>query len=87
MWNTYSQLLEEVMHDSSSSLSGARPVGQAVRDLQSILAANFSDIRKRNEALLFRDPIPQVSARLGTAVADVKVRPCVWSKLTDLSLC
>lgn len=73
MWSAYSSLMDEVMHDTLSTLPGGRFMEQNTRNLQGILLDNFYDIKKRNEALLFRDPIAQVSARLGNAVSDVKV--------------
>ncbi|KDR75321.1 hypothetical protein GALMADRAFT_249351 [Galerina marginata CBS 339.88] len=73
MWSTYSSLLDEIMFETAMTLPNARSVEQNTRDLEGIILDNFADIKKRNEALLFRGPIAQVSARLGTAVSDVKL--------------
>ncbi|KAF9484513.1 hypothetical protein BDN70DRAFT_872547 [Pholiota conissans] len=75
MWSTYSALLAEVVHESPpQSLSlDDHFIDQSSRELRYILSENFTDIRRRNEAMLFRGPITQVSARLGAAVADVKL--------------
>lgn len=74
MWATYSVILEEILLESCTKLPSDRYIEQNTRDLRYILSDHLSDIKKRNEAMLFRGPIAQVSARLGSAVSDVKVR-------------
>ncbi|KAF8972899.1 hypothetical protein BDZ97DRAFT_2053658 [Flammula alnicola] len=73
MWSTYSGLLEDIMLETSMKLPNDHSIEQNTRDLRHILSDNFFDIKKRNEAMLFRGPIAQVSARLGTAVSNVKL--------------
>ena len=66
-------LLDNIMSESFVNISNDRCIEYNLRDIRYLLSENHSDIKKRNEALLFCGPIPKVSARLGTAVSDVKV--------------
>jgi mediator of RNA polymerase II transcription subunit 12, fungi type len=61
------------MSESFVDISNDRCIENNLRDIRHILSENHSDIKKRNEALLFCGPISNVPARLGTAVSDVKV--------------
>ena len=53
-------------------------LSQNIQDIRQTIFANFLDVRKRNEALLFRNPPPHMSIRLQAAVSDVKVRVFVF---------
>ena len=61
------------MSESVEDISKDRCIEYNLRNIRHLLSENHSDIKKRNEALLFCGPIPSVPARLGTAVSDVKV--------------
>lgn len=61
------------MSESVEVISKDRCIEYNLRNIRHLLSENHSDIKKRNEALLFCGPIPSVPARLGTAVSDVKV--------------
>jgi len=52
--------------------------------MESFVIENIASIKKRNESLLFRCPITQVSPRLGTAVSDIKLLNAI-SGDTDIS--
>lgn len=73
MWSTYSDLLAQVLTSSDIQFPSDHCMNQNGQDLRHSLSENFLGIKRRNEAMLFRGPIAQVSARLGAAVADVKV--------------
>lgn len=66
-------LLDNIMSESLGDISKDRCIEYNLRSIRHLLSENHSDIKKRNEALLFCGPIPCVPARLGTAVSDVKV--------------
>ena len=66
-------LLDNIMSESFVDTSNERCVEYNLRNIRNLLSKNHSDIKMRNEALLFCGPIPDVPARLGTAVSDVKV--------------
>jgi mediator of RNA polymerase II transcription subunit 12 len=53
-------------------------IDQNSRDVQQIILDNFSDLKRRNEAMLFHSLPIRVSARLGSAVSDVKVNTLHW---------
>ncbi len=74
MWSTYSHLLDMVIPASDIKFPAHHCMDQNTRDLRYSLSDNLLDIKRKNEAMLFRGPIAQVSARLGAAVVDVKVR-------------
>lgn len=54
--------------------------------IRGTLLSNFSDIRKRNEALSFRNSPTKVSAKLSAAVSHVKVRPSSSAHIITLEL-
>ena len=62
------------MSESFEDTSNERCIEYNLRNIRHLLSENHYDIKKRNEAFLFCGPIPNVPARLGTAVSDVKVR-------------
>lgn len=74
MWTTYSTLLSKVLAENMMDRTNDQHVDQNSRDIQQLILDNVSDIRKRNEAMLFHYLPIRVSARLGTAVSDVKVK-------------
>ncbi|KAF8160920.1 hypothetical protein B0H34DRAFT_795767 [Crassisporium funariophilum] len=84
MWTTYSNLLESVMSEVAMRVTNDRCIEINTRDLRRRLHENLSDIARRNEAMLFRGPIAVVSARLGTAVTDVKLLNSISSD-TDMA--
>jgi hypothetical protein len=43
------------------------------RDVQQVLLDNFLDVKRRNEAMLFRTLPPRVLASLGSTVMDIQV--------------
>ena len=72
-------LLDNIMSESFEDTSNERCIEYNLRNIRHLLSKNHYDIKKRNEALLFCGPIPNVPARLGTAVSDVKV--CVIKEI------
>ncbi|CAA7259196.1 unnamed protein product [Cyclocybe aegerita] len=83
MWNAYWSLIEEVLLDSSIKHTNDRCISQNVQELRYILSESLHDLRTRNEAISFRGPIAHVSARLSTAVSDVKLLNSISSD-TDM---
>ena len=66
-------LLDNIMSESCVDASNDRCIDYNLRNIRHLLSENHSDIKKRNEALLFSGPISNAPGRLGTAVSDVKV--------------
>ena len=78
-------LLDNIMSESLGDISNDRCIEYNLRNIRHLLSENHSDIKKRNEALLFIGPIPNVPARLGTAVLDVKVSAIVKIGVSQLA--
>ncbi|KAF5322492.1 hypothetical protein D9619_001365 [Psilocybe cf. subviscida] len=57
---------------------------QNCRDIGQVMSDNLESIKSRNEAMLFHGPIAQASARLGSAVSDVKLLNSISAE-TDLN--
>lgn len=73
MWTIHGSLLCDVL--TSAVLCSGEPLAE--RNSQAIgqvLLDNFSDIKRRNEAMLFSSFPVDMSAGLGTAVTDIKVK-------------
>lgn len=73
LWSTYVLLLEEVISESTMKKSGDRYIEQNIRELKHAVLENFLDIKRRNEAMLFRGLTAESSFQLDTAVSCVKV--------------
>ncbi|PPQ98440.1 hypothetical protein CVT24_004119 [Panaeolus cyanescens] len=84
MWIAYSPLLEDILTKPTMRISNDRCIEQSIRDLHHLLSEKYTDVRQRNEAMLFRNPVLPVSARLGTAVGDVKLLNAI-SAATNLN--
>ena len=73
MWTVHESLLRDVLTGTIPHLGepvtdrNSQEVGQALLD-------NVSDIKKRNEAMLFRNFPVDISIELGSAVTDIKVK-------------
>ncbi|KAI0068850.1 hypothetical protein BV25DRAFT_1904185 [Artomyces pyxidatus] len=67
MWITHAPLLNELLN---RDLSGPH-ADRSNEVVSHLLAENFSDIQKRNDAMWFRNLPPRVLARLTEAVTDV----------------
>ncbi|KAI0045300.1 hypothetical protein FA95DRAFT_1495630 [Auriscalpium vulgare] len=80
MWITHAALLDEVLNREPNSAQVESP-GDVVVGL---LAENFYDIQKRNDAMWFRNMPPRLLARLTDAVADVS-RLNAFTSTTDFS--
>lgn len=78
-------LLDNIMSENFVNISNDRCIEHNLRDIRYLLYENHSDIKKRNEGLLFCGPIPRVPARLGTAVSDVKVSAIKKIRLSQLA--
>ncbi|THV06762.1 hypothetical protein K435DRAFT_711026 [Dendrothele bispora CBS 962.96] len=83
LWMSHSELLLDVLTRHSM------PIDEGERDAQSIsqvLRENFSDIKKRNETMLFRNLPSLVSVRLGSAVSDVELLNSISSEIDVVNL-
>ncbi|KAI9448864.1 hypothetical protein BJY52DRAFT_1309908 [Lactarius psammicola] len=67
MWITHAALLQQILNGDSRSNHATRPSDT----IYTMLADNFADIQKRNDAMWFRNLPPRVLARLTEAVSDV----------------
>jgi mediator of RNA polymerase II transcription subunit 12 len=66
----HASLLQEILNGNSRQDHNPCPT----ETIYAILADNFVDIQKRNDAMWFRNLPPRVLARLTEAVSDVTVR-------------
>ncbi|TFK25548.1 hypothetical protein FA15DRAFT_693754 [Coprinopsis marcescibilis] len=76
IWVNYSALVEKTMSENLLDLpvhSNDQQLRQNAEQIQGALINNMVDIRKRNEALSFRNCPPKVSAKLSIAVSGVKL--------------
>lgn len=69
MWIAHATLLQEILNGNSKPNHNTRPT----ETIYTMLADNFVDIQKRNDAMWFRNLPPRVLARLTEAVSDVTV--------------
>lgn len=69
----HSALLTSVLTENILDHPADQHVQQNTREVHQIILENFYDIKRRNEAMLFRNLPSLVSARLGSAVSDVEV--------------
>jgi hypothetical protein len=72
MWNTYFNLLEEVLLENLIKPNGEH-IEKSSRELKHALLENFLDVKQRNEAMFFKGLTAESSAQLVTAVSSVKV--------------
>lgn len=70
MWIAHATLLQEILNGNPKQDQTPRPT----ETIYTMLADNFADIQKRNDAMWFRNLPPRVLARLTEAVSDVTVR-------------
>jgi mediator of RNA polymerase II transcription subunit 12, fungi type len=70
MWIAHATLLQEILNGNPKQGCTPRPT----ETIYTMLADNFADIQKRNDAMWFRNLPPRVLARLTEAVSDVTVR-------------
>jgi hypothetical protein len=82
MWITHATLLQEILNGNPRQDHTPRPT----ETIYTILADNFADIQKRNDAMWFRNLPPRVLARLTEAVSDVTVRISSLPEVTPLML-
>jgi len=66
----YATLLQEILNGNPRQDHTPSPT----ETIYAMLADNFADIQKRNDAMWFRNLPPRVLARLTEAVSDVTVR-------------
>lgn len=74
MWNMHSTFLVQALTETMADPSNQQLIEQNSQEVQRILVDNVADIRRRNEAMLFRNLPPRGLARLGSSVADVQVK-------------
>lgn len=69
-------------------LEACHPLDPSYRAIQTTLRGNLEDVRRRNEAMLFKTFPPLVSLTVGAAVGDIEVIPVhtCWRRLIPLSL-
>ena len=78
MWITHAALLQQILNGDSRSNHATRHPDA----IYTMLADNFADIQKRNDAMWFRNLPPRVLARLTEAVSDVTVSITATPKFT-----
>ncbi|KAF7301177.1 Med12 domain-containing protein [Mycena indigotica] len=83
MWSTHAALVSEALNESLAHDSMEAHIAQNSQDIQQLLLDSFSDIKRRNEAMLFTNLPAHVSAKLRTVVSDVQSLNSISSK-TDL---
>ncbi|KAG5638808.1 hypothetical protein H0H81_010037 [Sphagnurus paluster] len=83
MWKTHSGLIADVLTEDITQQPGEAQVERNARDICQILRENFADVKRRNDAMLFRNLPTQISTSLGSAVSDVKLLNSI-SSVTDM---
>jgi mediator of RNA polymerase II transcription subunit 12, fungi type len=78
LWSQHAALLEEVLAEHISQTSGAGSVHSTPALNETFLAA-YEDIKRRNDAMLFRNLPPRVPGSLSSALSDIKVRGFAFS--------
>jgi len=73
MWAVHASLLCNVL-TGVIPISGKHFTERNSQDVRQALLNNVSDIKRRNEAMLFSSFPIDTSARLGSAIADIKVK-------------
>lgn len=73
MWTVHASLLCDVLTGIIPN-SGEQFTDRNSQDIRQALLDNVSDIKKRNEAMLFREFPVDISIELGSAVTDIKVK-------------
>jgi mediator of RNA polymerase II transcription subunit 12 len=73
MWTLHASMLCNVLTGIALN-PGEQSTDWNSQDVGQILLDNVSDIKRRNEAMLFRSPPVDTSDELGSAVTDIKVR-------------
>ena len=71
LWTQYEALIESAI--SESQLSQSSTQGQSWTCSRERIPQRLVDIRRRNDSLAFKEPPAKVSAKLSTAVSNVKV--------------
>ncbi|KAJ7755754.1 hypothetical protein DFH07DRAFT_490213 [Mycena maculata] len=84
MWQAHAALLTDALTENVMDHSSDLHIEQSSRDLHQLLLDSFTDIRRRNEAMLFTNLPSHVSARLRTVVSDVQLLNSISSK-TDMA--
>lgn len=73
MWTVHASLLCDVLAEIIPH-SGEQFTERNSREVGQVLLDNVSDIKRRNEAMLFRRFPVEMSVGLGSAVTDIKVQ-------------
>ncbi|PCH43895.1 hypothetical protein WOLCODRAFT_138657 [Wolfiporia cocos MD-104 SS10] len=84
MWATHCNLVEEILAESIE-MSGSDGIpAQNIQALQQTCADRFADVKRRNEAMFFRQLPPRVVGSLTSALTDIKLLNSL-SGQTDMS--
>lgn len=73
MWIQHADLLQNILSDFFDSGNKDIYSEQTTKALRQTFLSHFDDVKKRNEAMLFRDLPPRVRGSLSSALADIKV--------------
>lgn len=74
MWLQYGNLVQDLVTEHiQEDAPDTQAEQQSPEYLADIFAGHLEDIRRRNEAMLFRDLPPRVRGSLSSALADIKV--------------
>ncbi|KAJ7078858.1 hypothetical protein B0H15DRAFT_526897 [Mycena belliarum] len=84
MWSTHAALLTDALTEDVMDHSPDLRIKQNSHEICQLLLDNFSDVKRRNEAMLFTNLPSHVSARLRTVVSDVQLLNSISDK-TDMA--
>lgn len=75
LWSQHSSLLEEILAEQISQTSGGtgREGEQSTPVLNETFLAAYEDVKKRNDAMLFRNLPPRVLGSISSTLSDIKV--------------
>lgn len=73
MWTNRVALLQDLVTNHLDDGSTEGQMQQSIETLNQTFMSHLEDVRKRNEAMLFRDLPPRIRGALSSALADIKV--------------
>ncbi|CCM03316.1 uncharacterized protein FIBRA_05444 [Fibroporia radiculosa] len=83
IWVMHSAVLEETLSETFATSSSESASEQCVQALRQTYLDHFSDVKRRNEAMLFRHLPPRVVGSLTSALSDIKLLNSLSGK-TDM---
>ncbi len=86
MWITHASLLQYAFVENVLDSFTDQRVEQKAQNIRQLLATNFNDVRRRNQAMLFCNLPSRAPTGLGSAVTEVQVIIvyCVFQRFNQI---